>query len=312
MEIRGTTRLIALFGDPVAHSLSPAMHNAAFAKHGLDFAYVPLRVRPADLASAVEALRRFDFLGANVTLPHKQAVLPLLDEVSEISTTLGAVNTIVNRNGKLLGTTTDPEGFLAGFREAGHSFAGHSVAILGAGGSARTLAYALLLTDSPARVLILARDPQKARRLSEEIAARLGNGAMGSAAEGLARKIESAGLADYSLHKDGIDVVVNATPVGMGPDAESSPLNPDDLVAGQVVYDIVYVPERTRLLREARARGLETVEGLGMLVHQGAAAFRLWTGLAPDPELLFQAARAQLRAPTPAPSSPDSRGTGKN
>src|SRR5262245_55864995 len=129
LEIRGTTRLIAVFGDPVAHSLSPAMHNPAFAAHDLDFAYVPLRVRHADLKAALESLRIFAFRGANVTVPHKQAVLPFLDGISDISRLIGAVNTIVNDEGRLTGTTTDPEGFLACFHEAGHSFHGRSVAL---------------------------------------------------------------------------------------------------------------------------------------------------------------------------------------
>ena len=119
MEILGTTRLIALLGDPVAHSLSPAMHNPAFEHYGLDFAYVPLRVSAENLKTALDALRAFNFRGANVTLPHKQAVIPFLDQVTDISRQIGAVNSILNEDGRLIGTTTDPEGFLEGYREKG-------------------------------------------------------------------------------------------------------------------------------------------------------------------------------------------------
>lgn len=262
------------------------MHNAAFARHGLDYAYVPLRVRPADLKAAVEGLRAGNFSGANVTLPHKQTVLPLLDEVSETSRMMGVVNTIVNDDGRLKGTTTDPIGFLEGFREAGHTFRGKTVALIGNGGSARTIAFALALEDKPARVILVGRDADKSRRLIAEIGARIGDAA--------AKAMESVTLADYASVRLEAQVVVNATPIGMDPDLETSPLNPRDLADGQIVYDIVYVPEKTRLIRDAEARGLETVGGLGMLVHQGRASFKLWTGLEPDAPLFYQAARAQL------------------
>lgn len=310
MKILGTTRLIALLGDPVSHSLSPAMHNAAFDHYGLDFAYVPLRVAAAGLKTALDAIRVFNFRGANVTLPHKTAVLPYLDELSESARMIGAVNTIVNDNGRLVGTTTDPEGFLEGYREQGHSFIGQSVAILGNGGSARTLAYALLMRDRPKRVVIVARDTEKSKRLAAEITERLGldpKGAMPIP--------EAFPLQEYASLRDVIDVVVNTTPVGMHPNVDASPLSPDHLLAGQIVYDIVYAPERTRLLRDAEARGLKTVGGLGMLVHQGRASFEIWTGIKPDAGSYYDAARSQLargigepRPPQAAPIAAAGRG----
>jgi shikimate dehydrogenase len=289
MEIQGTTRLIALLGDPVAHSLSPAMHNAALEQHGLDYAYVPLRVPADGLRTAMEALRVFDFRGANVTLPHKTAVIPFLDGLTDIARAIGAVNTIINDGGRLLGTTTDPQGFLEGYRETGRSFAGKAVAILGNGGSARTLAFALLMQDRPKRVVLVARDMEKSRRLAAEIA-----GTPGAVREGGPGAPECVALADYASIRDGMDVVVNATPLGMHPRPEASPLRPEDLMPGQTVYDIVYNPERTRLIRDAEARGLETVGGLGMLVHQGIASFACWTGIRPDAAAFYAAARAQL------------------
>lgn len=305
MEILGTTRLIALLGDPVSHSLSPAMHNAAFDQYGLDFAYVPLRVQAAGLKTALDALRVFNFRGANVTLPHKTAVIPHLDQLSEIARVIGAVNTIVNEDGRLIGTTTDPEGFLEGYREQGHSFIGQAVAILGNGGSARTIAYSLLMRDRPKRLVIVARDMEKSRRLAEEITERLGLGQGGALPAP-----ETIALSDYASLREGIDVVVNTTPVGMHPMVETSPLAPENLVAGQVIYDIVYAPERTRLIRDAEARGLKTVGGLGMLVHQGRASFDIWTGIKPEARAYYAAAREKLARgigePRPAQSAPSS------
>lgn len=310
MEILGTTRLIALLGDPVAHSLSPAMHNAAFEQYGLDFAYVPLRVRAEGLKTALDALRVFNFRGANVTIPHKTAVIPYMDELTESARAIGAVNTILHEDGRLIGTTTDPEGFLEGYREKGHSFIGQAVAILGNGGSARTIAYALLMRDRPKRVAIVGRDLAKSKLLAAEIASRLGLGQGGALPAP-----EAVPFSGYASIRDGIDVVVNTTPVGMHPNLEASPLRPEDLVPGQVVYDIVYAPERTRLIRDAEARGLDTVGGLGMLVHQGRASFEYWTGIKPDAAAYYAAARAKLTrgigeprasarpVPDPAPSA---------
>lgn len=290
MEILGTTRLIALLGDPVAHSLSPAMHNPAFEHYGLDFAYVPLRVPSEGLRTALDAIRVFNFRGANVTLPHKQAVIPFLDEVTESARMIGAVNTILNEGGRLIGTTTDPEGFLECYRENGHSFIGKSVAILGNGGSARTIAYSLLMHDRPSQVILVGRDLRKSQQLASEIADRLelrgGNTALPAP--------EAITLADYATVRGEIQVVVNTTPVGMHPNIDASPLAVEDLIPGQIVYDIVYAPERTRLLRDAEARGLRTVGGLGMLVHQGRASFEFWTGIKPDAAMFYASARGKL------------------
>ncbi len=290
MTILGTTRLIGLIGDPVSHSLSPAMHNPAFEHNGIDFAYVPLRVRHADLKSAVEALRIFNFRGANVTLPHKEAVIPFLDELSDISRLMGVVNTIVNDNGRLLGTTTDPHGFLEGFRMAGHSFEGKSVAIFGNGGSARSIVFALLTMDKPSRVVLVGRDVAKAKKLALEITATLANQIQAP----FAPILEFAALSEYAALSPNIQIIVNATPLGMHPNIGSSPLQAGDFHTGQIVYDIVYVPEQTCLIQLAQDFGLKTVGGLGMLVHQGLASFEVWTGTTPDVTQFFASAREQL------------------
>jgi shikimate dehydrogenase len=276
MTIRGTTRLIGILGTPLGHSYSPAMHNAGAQALGLDLAYLPLPVEPARLGEFLNALKAVNFLGVNVTQPHKQAVLAHLDELSDISQKMGAVNTILNRDGKLYGTTTDPEGFLRGFTDAGHSFEGKSVVILGNGGAARTIAFALFLMAGPNRVTVVARDAKKSAALAAEIADKTGS------------TLESLSLDQYAEHAAGFDVVVNTTPLGMLPDLEGSPLRPEWLHAGQTVYDIIYNPEETRLMRDAVARGCKVVGGLGMLVHQGVASFKIWTGRDANPRDFYE------------------------
>ena len=281
MLIRGTTRLLGLLGNPLSHSYSPAMHNAAIDGLGLDLVYLPLKVETRGIEACLKAIRELDFLGVNVTIPHKLAVIPWLDEISEISRRIGGVNTIVCKDGKLSGTTTDPEGFLAGFQEAGHSFDGKTVVILGNGGTARTLAFTLLLMAKPARVIVAARDVSKSRVLGQEIHQKLN------------RTLEVLDLADYFHHASEMEIIVNATPVGMFPNAEQSPLKSEWLREGQIVYDLIYNPEETVLMRNARQQGCQTVGGLAMLVHQGIASFKLWTGIDPDPALYYNGIRKQ-------------------
>ena len=294
MPIRGTTRLLGILGTPLAHSYSPAMHNSALQALGLDLAYIPFPVEAAHLTSVVEALKAINFLGANVTIPHKQSVIPLLDELSDIATKMGAVNTIVNRDGKLWGTTTDPDGFLRGFTDAGHSFEGKSVVVLGNGGAARTIAFALFLIaegSAPKRVTIVARDAHKSTLLAAEIVEKTG------------LSLEMLSLDDYAKHAADFDIVVNTTPLGMHPHITNTPLRPEWIHPGQILYDIIYNPEETTLMRDARARGCAVVGGLGMLVHQGLASFKLWTGVEPDSQIFYAGIRAQQSSPT-TPGSP--------
>jgi len=283
MGIKGTTRLIGILGDPVSHSLSPAMHNAAFAHYDLDLAYVPLPVSAADLPVAVSALRAWNFLGANITLPHKQAIIPYLDEVSDISRLMGAVNTVVNRDGRLIGTTTDPIGFREGFLESGLTFKGKAVALIGNGGSARTLAFTLALMEDLSGMALVARDEGKSQILRREIAEKTG------------KDLTCIPLAEYPARAGDFQIVVNTTPLGMYPKVDACPLGEDALMPGQIIYDIIYTPERTQLLQRALHKKLNTVGGLGMLVHQGAASFKLWTGIDCDIKLLYGTVRKALR-----------------
>jgi shikimate dehydrogenase len=283
MNIKGSTRLIGILGNPVTHSLSPAMHNALFTQMGLDLAYVPLRVETEDLGTAIQALRALQFRGANVTLPHKQNVIPLLDEISELSKLIGAVNTIVNDNGRLLGTTTDPLGFREGFMATGLSFKGKSIAILGNGGSARTIAFTLAVMEDVGQIALVARNGEKSQQLAQEISAKTG------------KNLVCFSMSDYTAEAGAFQIVVNTTPIGMYPDIDVSPLPDDALLPSQIIYDIIYTPERTKLLHAAQRRKLNVVGGLGMLVHQGAASFKLWTGMEPDIKLMYRTVRKSLR-----------------
>lgn len=285
MEIRDTTRIAGLIGYPVSHSLSPAMHNAGFERLGIDARYEAWGVLPEELPAFVEKLRDPKYLGANVTLPHKQAAFSLVDEHSDMSKRMGVVNTIVNDGGKLIGDTTDPTGFLSAFREAGHDFGGRTVAVLGNGGSARTVLFTLASMTRAARVMLVARDSAKSAVLIDEV--RNATGTL---------QADAIGFGEYLTSGARFDIVVNTTPLGMHPNVDATPLPADALRPGQIVYDIVYNPEETRLLREARANGCATVGGLGMLIHQGLASFEEWTGKNPGTAVFLEGIRRHQQA----------------
>lgn len=270
-------RLLAVLGYPVAHSLSPAMHQPALEAAGFNARYVALAVQPADLGAAVRGLAALGFIGANVTLPHKEAVLGYLDEVTDDARLIGAVNTIAIRDGRLYGSNTDGAGFLAHLRAEGVDPAGKAAVILGAGGAARAIAVALARAGVT-RLAVLGRTAARAEAVA---AAARAAGCAGASAGALA----PAGL-------EGAALVVNCTPVGMHPHAGESPVPAAWLPAGAVVYDTIYRPARTRLLQDAVARGLRGIGGLGMLVYQGALAWQPWFGRRGPAEQMFAAARA--------------------
>jgi shikimate dehydrogenase len=289
--INGRTQLIGLIGWPVAHSFSPAMHNAAAAAAGLDYVYVPLPVRPEDVAMAVPALPTLGFRGVNVTIPHKQAVMPLLDEVDPAAAAIGAVNTIVVENksrgageqGRMVGYNTDWSGFLADLAVLGVSVKGRDCLVLGAGGSARAVAYGL--ASAGGQVQVLARRSEQARQLVTDLIPCL-------------RAITHEGwLTSWPITELGTAVsattaplIVNTTPLGMSPNIESSPWpNALPFPKDAFVYDLVYNPRQTKLMQQAQAAGCGVSNGLGMLVHQGALAFQLWTGVMPDVDVMRQA-----------------------
>lgn len=281
MPINGQTALVGVMGWPVRHSLSPAMHNAAAAALGLNLVYVPLPVAATEVAAAVRGLRALGFLGANVTIPYKQAVLPLLDEVDEAAQAIGAVNTIAVRSGRLWGANTDWSGFLADLQALGVDVAGKKALVLGAGGSARAVAYALAAAG--AAVTVLARRLAQAEQLAADLAPHLP----------LAQPILGRLLTKVAVDTMA-DLVVNTTPLGMSPDEDGCAW-PEGvpLPAGAFVYDLVYNPPRPRLLQMAAAAQQPHANGLGMLLRQGAQAFQLWTGREPDLAVMAAAVRAE-------------------
>jgi shikimate dehydrogenase len=264
--ITAATRVVAVIGDPVAHSRSPAMHNAAFAATGLDWVYVAFPVARGDGGAAVRAVTTLGLAGLNVTMPHKADAAAACDDLAPDAADLGAVNTIVNAGGALVGYSTDGDGFLRALGDEGVAVAGKSCLVLGAGGAARAITHAL--GRAGARVTVAARRPEASRDASA-----------------LAPDAVAIGLEAIAV--EGFDVIVNATPLGMH--GEPPPFDPARMHAGQFVFDTVY-PADTPLLVEARARGLRSAGGFGMLVHQGALAFSLWTGVAPPLDAMRAAA----------------------
>jgi shikimate dehydrogenase len=271
----------AVIGDPVRHSLSPVLHNAAFAALGLDWAYVALPVAAGQGRAAVEAMRVLGIEGLSVTMPHKADVAGAVDRLSAVAERLEAVNTVVRVGARLVGESTDGDGFMDALR-ADHGFdpAGRRCLVLGSGGAARAVVLALAGAGA-AGVVVAARTPGRARQAAA-LAGPVGR--VGDVAE--------AGEAE---------VVVNATPVGMagGPEAPLAlplGLDPGLLGPGQVVVDLVYRPAVTPLVAAARARGAMAANGLGMLVNQAARQFRMWTALDPPLEAMSAAAVAALAA----------------
>ena len=270
MTISGKTKICALIGDPVEHTMSPAMHNAAFQKLGLDYVYIPFRVRPEELPQAVAGLKALNVAGFNVTIPHKVTVIPLLDGLDPLAEKIGAVNTVVNTGGELRGYNTDAEGFLRALLEHGISPEDKNVIVLGAGGASRAISY--ILVEKGARLTILNR--QQELDWAENIAQFIH--------EELAAEVKVLELGHLAEAIDDINLLVNATSVGMSPADNASPVPAGLLVKVPAVFDIVYNPLKTKLLKEAASTGAKTIGGIDMLAWQGALAFEKWTGqLAP-------------------------------
>jgi shikimate dehydrogenase len=261
--ISGHTRVAAVIGDPVRHSLSPAIHNAAFRALGLDWVYVALHVAEGEAKSAIRAMRTLGIDGLNVTMPHKSDVAKAVDRLTPVARALGAVNTVFHANGELVGDSTDGEGFVGALRDdEGLDPAGKRFLVIGAGGAARAVVRAVADAGA-AEVVVVARRAERGERCAKLAGGRGRTGTIDEVA--------------------GVDVVVNATPVGMGEivpldPSESMPLDPERLAPGQLVADLVYDPAVTPLVAAARARGVAAVNGLGMLIHQAGLAFHLWTG----------------------------------
>jgi shikimate dehydrogenase len=275
--LSGHTRLAAVIGHPVRHSLSPALHNAAFAATGLDWAYLAFDVAEGHAPDALAAMRTFGLGGLSVTMPHKAAVAAAVDECSPAAAALGAVNCVVPRGGRLVGENTDGGGFLDALLDVG-SFSpeGRRCVVLGAGGAAR--AVVLALADAGAADVAVVNRTVARAEVAAALAGRRGR-------TGTADEVADA------------DLVVNATSLGMAGAGDGAlPCDPARLGPGQVVVDLVYEPLDTPLLVAARARGAEARDGLGMLLHQAARAFTAWTGVPAPVGAMDAAARAALAA----------------
>jgi len=263
------TQIVGLIGWPVEHSRSPRMHNAAFAVLGLDWRYILLPTPPDQLDVVIGRIRSAELSGANVTIPHKQAVMPCLDEIDPAALTIGAVNTIVRRDERLIGYNTDVLGFKRALIDAGQLVRDQPCAVLGAGGAARAVVHGL--QELGAQITVYARDVDKARLLATE----------------------AHSLIELKRIDPATKLIVNTTPVGLSPNVVASPW-PDDvqLPANALIFDLINNPARTRLMQQAEQAGLRAINGWSMLVYQGAAAFELWTGIEPSVNVMMQAIEA--------------------
>ncbi len=278
------TKLIVLLGNPLGHSVSPAMHNRVFAKLGLDYCYLPVQVQPEDLKTVFAGLTKMNVAGFNVTIPHKLRIIEHLDSLDPLAATIGAVNTICVKDGKTRGYNTDGEGFIQALEEEGKiSVRDKRVYLLGCGGAARAIAMTLAFRGAE-KIFIGNRTLAKAEALAAEINKKIRNcaGAVDGLAARQAETIKSS------------DILVNCTSLGMHPRNEELPIGEESLFEHLVVADIVYNPHTTRLLAIAEAKGCRIVHGLGMLIYQGAAGFKLWTGIDPLIAEMTEAAYAKI------------------
>lgn len=264
--ISGTTQLLGVIGHPIAHSLSPVMHNAAIAELGVDFVYLPLPIAPEKLADAVKGFEAISLRGFNVTIPHKQAIMPLLTEISPVAQAIGAVNTVCRTEG-WYGTNTDAEGFLAPLLQLPLDWSQSTAVILGNGGAARAVVAGCAQLGCRS-IQVVGRNPEKLQIFLESWQ----NPAI------------SVSLSVYPWEKlpdllPDAKLVVNTTPIGMHPHEQSSPLRSTDVLqitVGTIAYDLIYTPRPTLFLQQMQAQGAITLDGLEMLVQQGAAALQLW------------------------------------
>jgi shikimate dehydrogenase len=283
MAISGKTRVCGVIGEPIEHSLSPVMHNAAFQALNLDYVFLAFKVKPSQIEDAVNGMRALNIRGLNVTMPHKTSVIKHLDRVALSAQTVHSVNTILNKENLLCGFNTDGVGALKALRENGVELKGRKVLLLGAGGAARAIAYAL--AKEADELTVLNRTAKDAQALTKQLG------------KALNKKITAGSLSpsDISLNLQDSDILVNATSVGMKPKPDESPIDPKLLRSNLAVMDIVYNPLETKLALDAKAVGAKVVSGVEMLIYQGAASFEIWTGKSAPVEVMRQAALTHLQ-----------------
>jgi shikimate dehydrogenase len=278
-------QIFGVFGDPIGHSLSPAMHNAAFSALGMDSVYHAFRVKPEKLEKAILGAEAMGFGGLNLTVPLKEAALKLgCIKPDPLAEKIGAVNTIVfGKNGEIKGYNTDGLGAKQALQDAAVEIKGSKIVVAGAGGAARAITFQLVAEG--AEITIINRTEERAIELAKDISA-----------TALSGKVEGRGLSKLKDVLQDASVLINTTTLGMHPNTDTAIATAEDLHPGLTVFDIVYNPLETRLLREAKASGAKTVSGVLMLVYQGAEAFRLWTGIEPPVELMKKTVMEVLQA----------------
>ncbi|MFO8020390.1 MAG: shikimate dehydrogenase [Promethearchaeia archaeon] len=281
-SIKGTTQILCLIGHPVAHSFSPIMHNPALQELELDYVYTAFDVPPRNLEKAVEGLKALNIKGCNVTIPHKEAIIPFLDEIDPLAAKIGAINTIKNDNGTLIAKNTDSIGGKKALKEAGCTISKQKIAVIGAGGASRALNFTL--AEEAREIVIFNRTVSRGKNLAKELQNKMEIKARGLSLE---QKILKKEL-------EGADILINTTPVGMYPKVDNSPISKDLLHEDLFVFDIVYNPSKTKLLKDAKSVGCDTLGGLDMLVYQGALGFKWWTGHKPNTTLMKKALKKHL------------------
>ena len=283
--ITTSTQICAVIGNPIAHSLSPAIHNAAFAELNLDFIYVACRVE--DVENALSGMRALEnFRGMSVTIPHKIEAMKYVDEIAEVDRSIGSINTVINEKGKLVGLGTDGPGALKAIVDAGIEIDGKNILMLGSGGAARAISFNLALNTKPGELSILDIDERMLRQLTTDLKT------------GTDAAIKSQLLTQSSLAAamEDADIILHCTPVGMHPNSETS-LIPDQLFRpSQVVFDIVYTPFETKLLSQAKSHGLKVIYGVEMFVNQAVLQFEHFTGVDAPVEVMRSVVMEHLKS----------------
>jgi shikimate dehydrogenase len=283
-KISANTQICAVIGNPIAHSLSPAIHNAAFAEMDLDFIYVACRVE--DVKNALAGMRALEnFRGMSVTIPHKIEAMKYVDEIAEADRSIGSINTVINEKGKLVGLGTDGPGALKTLVDAKIEIDGKNILMLGSGGAARAIAFTLALSTKPGQLSILDIDKGMLEQLTTDLKA-------GTDAPITSRLLTQSSLA---AAMDTADIILHCTPVGMHPNQDASLIPSDLFRSGQVVFDIVYTPLETKLLAHAKSRGLNVIYGVEMFVNQAVLQFERFTGVNAPVEVMRGVVMEQLK-----------------
>jgi len=280
--IDAKTKVIGLIGHPVEHSFSPITHNAAFKDKGLNYVYVAFDVLPENLKYVIDGAKALGIVGFNVTIPHKIEIMKYLDEVDRDAQLIGAVNTIKIEDGRAIGYNTDGIGARIALEEEIGKVKDKNIVIYGAGGAARAVAFELAKDNN---LVIANRTVEKAEALAKEIAEKLN--------KKFGEEVKFAGL-DVNL--EGVDIIINATPIGMHPNVDVEPIvKAENMSKDMVVMDLIYNPLETVLLKEAKKANAKAINGLGMLIYQGAVAFKIWTGVEPNIAAMKDAIMRQMQ-----------------